>query len=290
MTLNQIECFEAVCRTMSFSKAANALYISQPAISKSVGKLERELGVALFEQSNNTLSLTEAGELFLQFVRRTRREYESLTEELERLGSLRSRTVRLGCPETWNPDRFAPALEAAYIRMAPDFRLRIEGHKLSDLLLLVESGKLDAALTHDFFSPNLPGMTAREITRSRTGVLYAKSAFPAQTDLPRLAQKPFLVYDADIEKRFGAVIQLLCEEKGFRAQIENAGSLVKALFRVSAGTGVMLFTDWDLFVDNARYGYCNTGMELPVKLIYYPERLTAPGNALVEAAETVDWG
>ena len=69
MTLTQVECFEAVCESMSFSKAAGMLYVSQPSISKSISRLEEELGHVLFERENNRLVLTPAGELFREGAR-----------------------------------------------------------------------------------------------------------------------------------------------------------------------------------------------------------------------------
>lgn len=64
MTLQQLRCFVAVARTMSFAQAAKTLYISQPAVSHHVRTLENELGVALVERSLHHVALTPAGERF----------------------------------------------------------------------------------------------------------------------------------------------------------------------------------------------------------------------------------
>ena len=61
MTQTQINCFLAVARERSFTRAANSLYISQPAISRSISKLEDELGFQLFERRESALTLTTHG-------------------------------------------------------------------------------------------------------------------------------------------------------------------------------------------------------------------------------------
>ena len=53
----------------SISKAANSLYISQPAITKSIQKLERELDIALFNRTPKGVALTENGKIFFEFIK-----------------------------------------------------------------------------------------------------------------------------------------------------------------------------------------------------------------------------
>lgn len=62
MTLSQLKTFGAVCRHMSFTGAAEELFLSQPAVSRQINALEQELGVQLFVRSRNTISFTDAGE------------------------------------------------------------------------------------------------------------------------------------------------------------------------------------------------------------------------------------
>ena len=61
MTIAQLEYFMAVAEKMSFSAAAKKRYITQPALSRSISALEKELGTPLFVRSSQTISLTAAG-------------------------------------------------------------------------------------------------------------------------------------------------------------------------------------------------------------------------------------
>lgn len=68
MEFTQLHHFQVVAQTENLSRAAQILYITQPALSKSISKLEKEIGCQLFDRSNSKLTLNRAGEIFLQYV------------------------------------------------------------------------------------------------------------------------------------------------------------------------------------------------------------------------------
>lgn len=68
MDFKQLEAFLSVAKFRSFSKAANAIYLSQPTISSHISSLERELNVQLFDRTSKEVNLTPSGEAFLQYA------------------------------------------------------------------------------------------------------------------------------------------------------------------------------------------------------------------------------
>ena len=70
MEMKQLEIFACVSKTLSFSKAAEALYISQPTVSACISALEKELGVQLFIRNTKEVSLTKAGDELLQYAQK----------------------------------------------------------------------------------------------------------------------------------------------------------------------------------------------------------------------------
>lgn len=73
VNLNSLKVFLVVATSNSFLEASNKLYISQPAISKTINKLEEELGLTLFYRANKGISLTTSGEILLKYVRDTQK-------------------------------------------------------------------------------------------------------------------------------------------------------------------------------------------------------------------------
>ena len=96
MNLAQLDYFLAVARSKNFSRAAEDSYVSQSSLSKQIKALEEELGVELFVRSPVGVSLTPAGELFLAFASKTRRDYECVRLSLARYSAGAHDRVRLG--------------------------------------------------------------------------------------------------------------------------------------------------------------------------------------------------
>ena len=84
MELRQLEHFKAVAELSSFSQAAEKLYVTQSALSKSIFKLEAEIGFPLFDRIKNKVSLNPAGHQFLEYTNRVLREMDSLEQFVRR--------------------------------------------------------------------------------------------------------------------------------------------------------------------------------------------------------------
>jgi len=85
MNIEQLSTFREVVRLGSFSEAARALGISQPAVSFQIQRLEQELGVRLLDRSQRTVTPTTAGKRVLEFAAGTQDNYEAMLKELEQL-------------------------------------------------------------------------------------------------------------------------------------------------------------------------------------------------------------
>lgn len=271
MTASQIEAFLTVARERSFTRAANTMYISQPAVSIAISKLEAELGTRLFERFDGELSLTEAGKQFFDFFQRAREEYRQLCESIGSAADRPAGVVRVGCPETWNPCVFYSRLVALTAEKYPAVELIIESYKLSELINRIRAGKLDLVITHDFYPVAQYGLETRRLVSTRCGVLYAKEFFRGIRALEDFRDTDFLLFDNEIERKFSETIRAICSEHGFAPRIKNYNQFSTALFNLSCGKGVMLFTDWDNAITNTSYGYLPLDYSIPVNIICQTE-------------------
>ena len=85
-----------IYRQKSFSKAAQALFITQPALSIAISKLEASLGMPLFDRSTRPISLTPAGRIYLQTIEKTRALEQDLRHQLDDIRALRTGTITIG--------------------------------------------------------------------------------------------------------------------------------------------------------------------------------------------------
>ncbi len=120
MELRQLEYFKTVGDLKSLCKAAQLLYISQPALSKSISSLEKELGVQLFERRNRKMILTLYGEIFYHRIRRVLNELDSAEKEIR---SISGQTNSVLTISTIMPEFFTP-IATMYHRKNPNVVIR----------------------------------------------------------------------------------------------------------------------------------------------------------------------
>jgi len=147
MQFRQLEYFVAVARERHFARAAEACYVSQPALSASIAKLERELGVTLINRDHNFEGLTAEGERLAVWARRILAEKDGFKTELAAVQSGISGTLRLGVEPTASTSLAQPV--AAFCAAHPLARVRVESRlSASELRRRLREFELDAAIAH----------------------------------------------------------------------------------------------------------------------------------------------
>lgn len=143
--LSSYRIFYTVANTGNISKAAKELYISQPAISKSIQKLEESVGCKLFSRSSRGVVLTEEGKLLYEHVREA---FETLTlgeEKLKRSIELGVGHLKIGVSSTLCKYILLPYLKE-FIRQNPHISISISCQSTNDTLKLLEDNKIDIGL------------------------------------------------------------------------------------------------------------------------------------------------
>lgn len=116
----RLRVFQAVARHLSFTKAAQELFITQPAVTKHIRELERSYEQRLFERRGNRVSLTEAGQLLLRYAEQVRELHHQLAEQLHTLHDTTAGRLRLGASSTlaqYVVPPILPGFQARYPRV-----------------------------------------------------------------------------------------------------------------------------------------------------------------------------
>lgn len=147
-TLSSYHIFNTVAEAGNISKAAKTLYISQPAISRAVSKLEQSLSVKLFIRGSRGVHLTEEGKLLYEH---TKSAFDSLRqgeENLRRFNTLGIGQLRIGVSTTLCKYILMPYLQK-FIQEYPHVQISIQCHSTHETIKLLEEGKLDIGLVSE---------------------------------------------------------------------------------------------------------------------------------------------
>jgi DNA-binding transcriptional LysR family regulator len=144
MDLPRLRVFQAVADSGSFSKAARALYLSQPAITQHIRALETELGVPLFDRLGRRTTLTPAGASLAQHVPQILGMVRAAEAAAREAGGEASRTLRLGVSETLATYVLPPLLGDLQHRL-PDTELRLTVGDSAELLIALLNNDVELA-------------------------------------------------------------------------------------------------------------------------------------------------
>lgn len=125
MDMTKYRYVETVAELRNFTRAAERLYISQPALTKSIAKLEQELGVKLFDRSTTPVQLTYAGERYLAGMKNISAMRYQLRKELEDIANMRKERLRVAIPGT-RSKRWLSAILPIFLRERPGIDLHIQ--------------------------------------------------------------------------------------------------------------------------------------------------------------------
>lgn len=145
MTLNELRYIVAVAQERNFRRAAEKSFISQPALSLAIQKLEEELGLKIFERGKNNISVTPVGAEIVGQAQRTLEEVERIREIARQGKDQLAGTLRLGIIYSVGP-YLLPDLVPALKKLAPDMPLEIEENITANLDTLLRNGKLDVII------------------------------------------------------------------------------------------------------------------------------------------------
>ena len=146
MELRQLKYFVKSAEYLNFSVAAKHLYITQSTLSQQIKQLEFELGFELFLRNSRHISLTEAGEEFLPFARKTIQDAEDGVQRLYDLQHVKTGTLRIGV--TYSLSTVLTEAVIGFIKAYPGIKLEIIYKTVDELLTLLRERKVDFVLSY----------------------------------------------------------------------------------------------------------------------------------------------
>jgi DNA-binding transcriptional LysR family regulator len=235
MELRQLHAFVAVAEEGTFVAAADRLGVVQPAVSQAVGRLEDELGFALFQRSSRRVTLTGAGQAFLPHAQAVLARLRQAQRVAEDLSTGRTGVVRLA--STGGAWDVANTLLAEHRAAHPNVRVELQQAPRAPKLQAILDGEIDAALVHT--APPMPGLSFTEVARE-SWLVVASSTHPlaraGPIALKALARDPLVLVAGEREgaRRLREQLAELSRGAGFEPTIgRTLESLEDALIEIA---------------------------------------------------------
>ena len=224
MNIRSFQYFVTISEKPSLSAAAEALYISQPALSQQIKKIEEEVGAELFDRKGHTMTLTPAGEAFLLCSRRILQFYDAMQREVKMLSVAEKDTVHMGISPFYS-QHYLPKILPPFLQQHPQINVAIVEENSVNLENKLLKGELDFCALPLYHKNEL----LEEETIYHEKILLAvpknhpiNASYPADAvksrvypsiDLALMKNEPFIGLKK-IQK-FSTIGLRLCEEAGF---------------------------------------------------------------------------
>lgn len=240
MELRHLKYFLAVAEELSFTKASEKLFISQPPLSRQIMELEEELQARLFNRNNKKVELTEAGKYF-------EKEVKELFQNLERI-SLKTKKIA----ENVSGEFRIAYISSIYSSVISDLIKHLKeqfpyvNFKLFEVsttkqISALEQGKIDLGIIR---SPiKSPKIKAQLWFKDGFSVVYNKGLIQikSEEEIPNLKEETFVFFNKDYAPHYHEVLLELCAFYGFEPQVVHESNNINSIVQlVKNGLGVSI--------------------------------------------------
>lgn len=238
MLARHIQYFLAVAEHLSFTKAAAALHVSQPALSQQVKQLEEILGAQLFDRSGRTTRLTDAGDVYLVYARRAYQGLREAQSAIHDVSDLSRGSLRVAVTPTFTTYLVGPLIEAFHSRY-PKITLNLKEISQERIEELLTAGELDIGIAFDEI--NTPDIEAIPLLKENLALMVNRRHPLSKEEsigLQTLNAESLVLLSSDFATR--EQIDRYCRKHAIHPQVQmeaNAlGAVIEIVRRTSLST------------------------------------------------------
>lgn len=286
-----LEAFLLVAETGSFSKAADKLHLTQPAVSKRVALLEQQLSAELFDRIGRQVSLTEAGHALLPHAKAVQRELDSAVQSVRDLDGEVAGQLRLATSHHIGLHRLPPVL-SHFSKVFPAVHLDIDFMDSEQAYQLIMQGKVELAVVT--LAPIAePGIIALPVWQDPLDFMAAADhdlAGDTALDLETLARYPAIL--PGLNTYTGQIIKGLFDQRELQLEVSLATNYLETI-RMMASVGL----GWTVLPRSMRdeslvsLSLRNVALQRELGIVYHRGRsLSRAARAFIEAVAAADAG
>lgn len=219
MDIFQMKYVLALAKHLNFTLAAESCYISQSSLSQQLSKLEKELGVRLFDRTTRTIRITEAGQAFVDMASKILRDVDSLEQTMATYAGFLRGTINIGAITALEKIGFSELVTEFYSRY-PNLTLNIYQGKSLSLLDSLEKRNIDIAFVTQPREHSFSQIDFRLIGKDEYSLIVSDKHPLADRDTVELAQlkdEDFILQHPD--QSVSGLCMQACAEAGFTPRV-----------------------------------------------------------------------
>lgn len=231
MLLRHIRYFLAVAEQGNFTRAAEALHVSQPTLSQQIKQLEENLGTPLFDRSGRTVRLTDAGMAWMRYARLALQDLEAGTRAIHDVATLERGNLRLAMTPTFTAYLVGPVIDAFY-RQYPGVSVSIHEMTQDRIEALLAEDRLDVGIA--FSQAQSVDIVAEELFTESLNMMVGAQHPLVQQREPLSAQvfeqQPLVLLSEDFATR--QFIDDYCRRQGIRPRVAMEANAIGAIIEI----------------------------------------------------------
>ena len=284
MTSQQIQYFLSAAKHLSFTKAAEEFYTSQPTISRQIAALEEELGFELFYREGKQLRLTSGGLVMLAEFSQQQAALQSAIQRVEQIQSGFEGSLSIGFLTSFDTDIYVYPPSMAFAARYPNITIKMDSASFAPLRQRLYDGEYDIIFTYSFDLPFMRDVLSQPVYK--TGCSLVSSAHHPLAKLDSVTasslkgQTLILPFSSHLEGWEASISAML--ERGFglttedyhRFDIRIVDTLETKQFLVRAGVGIGITGNCASYAYDSRYAlFPIPGETLQIHAVWRKENL-----------------
>lgn len=284
VSVQQIRIFLAAAQTGSFSQAAQKLYLTQPAVSKWIAKLEKELGCKLFFRKGSGVTLTEEGETLIDGWKHMLNVYDDTLGAMDRRAG-KKRVLRVGILTQLRFVQSIGDIQRRFADTYPDVDVVLEAYDFKELRYHLLNGDLDVAYLYSF---DVQGEDELQVLPIHQAELYLAGMPEALEDPESEGYHTLLLVSRTESRTGGDLVMKACRDMGFRFdKVLYFPNIASVELAARQGKGVMMAGKYALQKNDAmlRFPVPKEFVSNDVSLAWSPSAEKLSVVSLIRCAE-----
>jgi DNA-binding transcriptional LysR family regulator len=248
---------EIVDQDLNFTKASKTLYVSQPALTKHINTLNKELGVRLFNTAKKKTMLTTAGKLYYEFFSECRGKFKKVAADAKALADQKTGEISIICLTGWDMLELLPS-KKRFCEKYPQISLNLSSGGFREIKNGILNKQYDLAVTFSDQFRYIPDICIHDLCRIPCIILFSsrhRLAGKENLTITDFSDEIFFTLSEDENPQIRQVNEAYCKSKGFAPRFEFLPNLDSILLALQTGSGYTIADYWMRDKDNPNFNY-----------------------------------